>query len=599
MYKIFVFVLLFPFFAAAQTGQTVFDQPVPGSKEAEVYEIYSAKAQKGGQLTRLVSTPIDLIYPHPYRSGLPHNSFNGAHTLYESLFYTTGSSGRTIRAFLASEYWLEGKKLFVRLNPDVRFWDGSPVTPQDVIQSAEILFEAYGQSLMKSLVGEPNLQVIDERTISADMSKAPDLNNGILKLLGNIYVIKPMTAPFEVPGVPMKFMGTGPYVPEHLGRDRITLKRHGKYWAEAHPLRKGRMNFDRLSYLVYRDDTARMEAFTAGDGHIYEARKIRDQEILKQKVRPPITEVKIDYVPTDKDQAAIFINTDPSRPGSQLAFRQALTLAYDFDTINSSYNGGRMSRLPAIGDLGPLAPRGRMSAEMENVLKELSIDVGDDLKGDYDSMGFKPLYRPASRRERLSRASALLKNNGFVIDGGKLKWKGEQVVLRFLLRPGTTPAGIHAYVAELKVLGIDASLVSAVDAVGFVSDMDNKRYDLIESIVASVNREVEAVDSSYLRQDFHSSHAGIGKGTSNRANIRDPHLDKIIEMFTTIQPSDKRFPALVNVLLRKLSSLVPVILIGEPASYSVYAHPGYCVPTIPATAEVFAFFSKDGCPAIP
>ncbi len=50
----------------------------------------------------------------------------------------------------------------------------------------------------------------------------------------------------------------------HFGQD-ITYERDRQYWAQDVNVRRGTANFDRITFKIYKDNTAQLEAFKAGE----------------------------------------------------------------------------------------------------------------------------------------------------------------------------------------------------------------------------------------------------------------------------------------------------------------------------------------------
>ena len=61
-------------------------------------------------------------------------------------------------------------------------------------------------------------------------------------------------------------LGSGPYRigPVKFGKD-VTYVRDPDYWGRDLPVRRGTGNFDRIEVRIYRDHTAQLEAFKAGE----------------------------------------------------------------------------------------------------------------------------------------------------------------------------------------------------------------------------------------------------------------------------------------------------------------------------------------------
>ena len=61
-------------------------------------------------------------------------------------------------------------------------------------------------------------------------------------------------------------IASGPYVIERFDPSRgITFRRNPDYWGRDLNVRRGSFNFERIQYKLYKDETARLEAFKAGE----------------------------------------------------------------------------------------------------------------------------------------------------------------------------------------------------------------------------------------------------------------------------------------------------------------------------------------------
>ena len=61
-------------------------------------------------------------------------------------------------------------------------------------------------------------------------------------------------------------IGNGPYQFKSFSRDQsVVLERDPNWWAADLNVRRGMYNFDRITYKIYKDPTAQLEAFKAGE----------------------------------------------------------------------------------------------------------------------------------------------------------------------------------------------------------------------------------------------------------------------------------------------------------------------------------------------
>ena len=111
--------------------------------------------------------------------------------------------------------------------------------------------------------------VLDERTIRFDFKRA---NAELPLIVGGLPVFSRKWGVENGKAKPLDQIitdmpiGSGPYRigKVNFGRD-ITYERDPDYWAKDLNVRRGLFNFDRITYKIYKDNTAQLEAFKAGE----------------------------------------------------------------------------------------------------------------------------------------------------------------------------------------------------------------------------------------------------------------------------------------------------------------------------------------------
>src|SRR6185436_13725616 len=152
-----------------------------------------------------------------------------------------------------------------RLHPAARFHDGSAVTAADVKHSFDTLMSKQAAPQYRVVLGDvKQAVVVGARSVRFDFHRA---NAELPLLVGGLPVFSRAWGagkPFDQ--VVMEHpIASGPYRIGRLtfGRD-ITYDRDPNYWARDLNVRSGLFNFDRITYKIYRDNTAQTEAFKAG-----------------------------------------------------------------------------------------------------------------------------------------------------------------------------------------------------------------------------------------------------------------------------------------------------------------------------------------------
>ena len=131
-------------------------------------------------------------------------------------------------------------------------------------------------------------------------------------------------------------IASGPYRigRSNFGRD-ITYERDPNYWARDLNVRRGRYNFDRITYKIYKDTTAQTEAFKGGEfdylrtfsarewARTYTGKKFDSGELIKSEIE----------FRNAGDFQGYLINTRREK-FKDARVREALGLAYDFEWMN-------------------------------------------------------------------------------------------------------------------------------------------------------------------------------------------------------------------------------------------------------------------------
>ena len=168
---------------------------------------------------------------------------------------------------LARTIAIPDDRSFVRyaLDPEARWHDGKPVTPEDVVWSFDTLKEKgsplyryYYQNVAKA-----------EQTgdLEVTFTFSGGFNRELPLIVGQLVVLPKHWfegRAFEKPSLEPP-LGSGPYkvVAVDAGRS-IALERVADYWAAKRPVNRGRYNFDKILYDYYRDTNVALEAFKAG-----------------------------------------------------------------------------------------------------------------------------------------------------------------------------------------------------------------------------------------------------------------------------------------------------------------------------------------------
>ena len=237
------------------------------------------KAKKGGTLNYIHS-----LFPRTMRvigqnSSQVLNSRTIEALCYEGLL---GQHPTTLDFIprLAS-HWLisEDKMLFkFRINPDARWWDGNPVTAEDVIATWDLRMDETILSPSEQITyGKFERPIAESQYIVSVKAKSVNWRNflyfstmalhpnHILKDLDGTAFLEEYT--FSV--IP----GTGPYIINEnniKNQESYTFDRRDDYWDKDSPFNRYKFNFDRVKVSAIKDNDALQ----------YEKFKKREQDIF-------------------------------------------------------------------------------------------------------------------------------------------------------------------------------------------------------------------------------------------------------------------------------------------------------------------------------
>ena len=418
------------------------------------------------------------------------------------------------------------------LRPQARFHDGSPMTVEDVIWTFETL-KAKGQPFYRSYYAQVvKAEKLAERKVR--FSFGPGDNRELPLIVGQLPVLSKAywsKRDFEKTTLEPP-LGSGAYRIESFEAGRsITYRRVKDYWAAKLPVKVGQDNFDTIRYDYYRDANVAIEAFKAGQ---YD---LRLENVAKNWATaytgPAVTQglIKKDELKNEipTGMQAFVYNT--RRPVFQDArVRRALAYAFDFEWTNKNLFYGAYTRTKSYFSNSELASTGRPGPEELRVLEPFRGQVPDEV--------FTKEYQPPASdgsgniREGAREALRLLGEAGWTVKGGKLvNARGEPLEFEILIDEPTWERIALPFVKNLERLGVVAR-VRTVDAAQYQKRLETFDFDL----VVAVWRQSLSPGNEQL--DFWGSQAARTNGTRNLAGIRDPVVDKLIEL--VIQAPDRK-----------------------------------------------------------
>ncbi len=541
------------------------------------FDYVNPDAPKGGEISMAAVGTFDSMNPYS-RTG---RAGALASEQFESLMVRSYDEPGSYYGLLAEslEYPESQDWVIFNLRPEARFSDGTPVTAQDVAFSHEILLEqglqSYRDAVRKRI---PRVEVLSDHRVKFYFTPGISRRSLITQVANTSVFSKAwfeadpenrrIDRPRLDPGI-----GSGPYVLDVVDvNQRITYRRNPDYWGAEVNVNVGRHNYDRIRIEYFGDSVAALEGFKAGVytvrpenssknwGTAYDFAAVDDGDVVKVTL------------PDGNLAAPAGFIMNLLRPVFQdIRVREAVQLAFNFEWTNDSLQYGLFRQRHAFWQDTDLEARGTPEGREEEVLEALG-ELVDPAVLDSDPVmaHTSSVDRPTDRRN-LRRAMKLLDSAGWAVgdDGVRRNAQGETLTIEFLIDSPTTARVVEPFVANLRNMGIAASL-NRVDYAQYSSRRRDKDFDMI---FASYPLDLEP--STELMQFFGSE--AHEYSVFNPAGLADPAIDAVIDNIVDATTKDELYAntRALDRLLRAKRFMIPVwyLDVNWIAYWDMYAHP--------------------------
>lgn len=504
-------------------------------------------APKGGKLTLGVLGSYENVNPLIV-GGTPASGIR--EFVVESLMARSLDEPFTLYGLLAQTIDVadDGKSVTFALNPAARFSDGRPVTPDDVLNSFQLLKEK----------GRPN-----HRTYFAKVTKAEKVGDGSVRFtfddatdreLPLILGVMPVfaahaTTPEDFAAASMTpLTGSGPYTVSKIDAGRsITFHRNPDYWGKDLPVNRGRFNFDDIRFDYYRDASAMFEAFKSGTIDLrleedpgrwatgYDIPAVRDGRIIKAE----------SDIGLPAGMTALVFNTRRSFFADPRVRRALMTL-FDFEWCNRTLYNGLYKRTESYFERSYLASPGHAADAYE---RNLLAPFPDAVRPEILAGTYRFPQSDGSGQDRPNQrvAFALLKEAGMVLKDGRMVdgKTGQPLSFEILANSSAQEALLLSYARSLAPLGITVR-VRVVDSAQYQARLTEFDYDMIQNTWQS---SLSPGNEQLFRWSAKTANA---KGSFNFAGVKNPAADAMIDAMlaaTTEQDFISSVRALDRVLL--------------------------------------------------
>lgn len=488
------------------------------------FDYVNPQAPRGGEI-RLVPptrpTNFDKFNPFTLKGTAPYGM---SQLMFESLLVGNSEEPTTGYGLLAEDVSVapDGRSATFRLNPKARFSNGAPVLAADVVHSFNTLISKQAAPQFRTIYAVvQRVAEVSERVVRFDFASP---NPELPLVVGGMPVFSRAWGTGKafdqvVTEVPI---ASGPYrlASDRLGRD-VTYQRDPNYWGVDLPTRRGQFNFDRVTFKIYLDDTARFEGFKAGEydfhrefssrnwARQYYGRNFDNGTLLKKAFE--------NGNPSDYQGFVFNLRKDKFK---DVRVRQAIGLAYDFEWLNRQMFYGLYTRVQGW------FPNSEFHAE--GLPKPDELALMEPLRAQLAPAVFGPAVispstaPPGSLRENLRRAQALLADAGWTFRDGALRnAKGEAFTIELLNDQPSLIRIIAPLQASLRKLGIEMRF-RTVDF-----SLSQQRMDNFDFEMTTIRIPGSTSPGGELFERF-GSKAATTTGSSNIWGIADPAIDAVL-----------------------------------------------------------------------
>ena len=537
----------------------------------EHFDYVNPDAPKGGMLVLESSSNWRAFNPEGVATPGAGIIMGSAPILYDTLFIPADDELGTFYGNLAEAVMVAEDFTWVRIRirPEARWHDGTPVTARDVVFTFDYLRDKLDKprrirdNLQSAYSVIESMEVHGDHELTFHLQKPSGVNAGVAISLGKIAILPEhywrehdITEATLAPPI-----GSGPYrVADFKVSGFLLYERVPDYWGQHLGVHRGRYNFDRIRYDYYRDATVAREAFRKG---LIDYRQETDPRYWHEGYNIPardkgwIVMRRHNFGTYVGLIRALVLNTRRENL-NDVRVREALTLAFDYDWYDRVITQGFYTRPESYFSQTGFSAAGLPGAAEIALLAPFRDQLPQRLFT--QPFGFTRSGGVGRNRGVLLRARELLRESGWTIREGVLRnAAGEPFELSFVIRSAAEKRLVTPYVDQLHRLGFQTQ-VRMLESAQYINTMREFDFDIsLHGVGIGQPPTLELV--SY----FHSRNAQMPLG-SNHAGIQHDAVDAMVMQVLNARTKEELTAAqraLDRILLWNFY-LIPLISIEGP-----------------------------------
>ncbi len=508
------------------------------------FDYADPEAIKGGGVKYAAIGTFDTLNPFTLKG----QAAAGAGAMFDTLMIASEDEPASTYGLIAESVNVAPDKASVvfTLRPQARFWDGSPISPADVVWSFDTL-KAKGHPRWRLYYADV-LKAVETGPHQVKFVFRNGTNRELPSIVGEMPVLSKAywesrdfaKTTLEIP------MGSGPYKISAFDPGRsVTYRLVADYWGKDLPVNRGRNNFGEIRYDYYRDQGVSLEAFKAG------AYDIRVENVSKNWAigydSPALAAgfIKKEQIPNKVPQGMQAFGFNTRRAiFADPRVRQALGYLFDFEWTNKELFYGAYTRSKSYFSNSDLASSGLPGPDELKIL--------DKYRGQIPESVFTTAYAPPATdgsgdiRGNLRAALELLAQAGWNVQNGQLvNAKGDPFRFEFLLDQPEFERVILPFIQNLARIGIAAN-VRTIDPAQYENRMQNFDFDM------TVVLYPESLSPGNEQRDYWTAASGKQVGGRNLLGVDSHAVDDLVELVVNApdrQSLVNRVHALDRVLL--------------------------------------------------